>query len=327
MATSLWRISWSILRIGRGNSSRKSSRSILLPTALPATMPPKLHWRHRAEETGHAAENHRQHASALPEGSGRICGRVSDRLPTPRPHQRSSGHDHLRCFCLSAHRCGAVLLSAHAPGRRMGAPPGGTLSFHRPAAAGRRPAAAGRPELFGKTEQLRISYKLEAITIDEQKQAPEIGTPEAAVQSCVNLLAVVTGIPEAKLAYYLDMYYQLRDAYEAAYVEEQLEAMRLEAATAAACSKIPVYPDPPRTMNTPKAPEDVKETPQSPASAPATAPLAGEPSGTTDSEAPLLSRMPLAGLCPLRSKAPAPLHWLPRSGGSRTAWTGCAPPA
>ena len=168
---------------------------------------------------------------------------------------------------------------------------------------------------------------MEAITIDEQKQAPEIGTPEAAVQSCVNLLAVVTGIPEAKLAYYLDMYYQLRDAYEAAYVEEQLEAMRLEAATAAACSKIPVYPDPPRTMNTPTAPEDVKETPQSPASAPATAPLAGEPSGTTDSEAPLLSRMPLAGLCPLRSKAPAPLHWLPRSGGSRTAWTGCGAPA
>ncbi len=52
------------------------------------------------------------------------------------------------------------------------------------------------------------------ITIDEQKQAPEIGTPEAAVQSCVNLLAKVTNIPESKLAYYLDMYYQLREQAE-----------------------------------------------------------------------------------------------------------------
>lgn len=177
----------------------------------------------------------------------------------PRPHQRSSGHDHLRCFCLSAHRCGAALLSAHAPGRRTGAPPGGTLSFHRRCGSGPAARYTGRPELFGFSEQLRISYKLEAITIDEQKQAPEIGTPEAAVQSCVNLLAVVTGIPEAKLAYYLDMYYQLRDVYEAAYAEEQLEAMRLEAATAAACSKIPVYPDPPRTMNTPTTPTEVTE--------------------------------------------------------------------
>ena len=141
----------------------------------------------------------------------------------------------------------------------MGAPPGGTLSFHRRCGSGLAARYPGRPELFGFSEQLRISYKLEVLTIDEQKQAPEIGTPEAAVQSCVNLLAVVTGIPEAKLAYYLDMYYQLRDAYEAAYAEEQLEAMRLEAATAAACSKIPVYPDPPRTMNTPTTPTEVTE--------------------------------------------------------------------
>lgn len=65
-------------------------------------------------------------------------------------------------------------------------------------------------------------------TIDEQKQAPAIGTPEAAVQAAVNLLAKVTNIPESKLAYYLDMYYQLRDAYEAARAEERLEAQRNE---------------------------------------------------------------------------------------------------
>lgn len=100
---------------------------------------------------------------------------------------------------------------------------------------------------------------MEVLTIDEQKQAPEIGTPEAAVQSCVNLLAKVTGIQEAKLAYYLDMYYQLRDAYEAAKAEEWMEEMRLERAVMAACAKTPVYPDPPRTMNTPAAPENAED--------------------------------------------------------------------
>ena len=94
-------------------------------------------------------------------------------------------------------------------------------------------------------------------TIDEQKQAPEIGTPEAAVQSCVNLLAKVTNIPENKLAYYLDMYYQLRDAYEAARAEERLEAQRNEEALLQAVHLPPAYPDPPRTMNTPTTPTEV----------------------------------------------------------------------
>lgn len=97
---------------------------------------------------------------------------------------------------------------------------------------------------------------MEVTTIDEQKQAPEIGTPEAAVQSCVNLLAKVTNIPENKLAYYLDMYYQLRDAYEAAKAEERLEAMKAENALMDALCIPPAYPDPPRTMNTPAAPAE-----------------------------------------------------------------------
>lgn len=68
----------------------------------------------------------------------------------------------------------------------------------------------------------------------------------------MNLLAKVTGIPEVKLAYYLDMYYQLRDAYEAAKVEERLQ----KAITAD--FKVPqAYPNPPRTMNTPEAPAEV----------------------------------------------------------------------
>ena len=100
---------------------------------------------------------------------------------------------------------------------------------------------------------------MEVLTIDEQKQAPEIGTPEAAVQSCVNLLAAVTNIPERKLAYYLDMYYQLRDAYEAARAEERLEAQQNEEALLQARHLPPIYPDPPRTMNTPTTPTEVTE--------------------------------------------------------------------
>lgn len=43
---------------------------------------------------------------------------------------------------------------------------------------------------------------------------PALGSPEAAVQSAVNLLAKVTDVNESRLAYYLDMYYQLRCRYE-----------------------------------------------------------------------------------------------------------------
>ena len=44
---------------------------------------------------------------------------------------------------------------------------------------------------------------------------PELGSPEAAVQAAVNLLAAVTKLDERKLAYWLDMYYQLRSRYDA----------------------------------------------------------------------------------------------------------------
>ena len=43
---------------------------------------------------------------------------------------------------------------------------------------------------------------------------PAIGTAEAAVQSCVRLIASVSGQPEALVAYWLDLYYQVRCAYE-----------------------------------------------------------------------------------------------------------------
>ena len=43
---------------------------------------------------------------------------------------------------------------------------------------------------------------------------PELGTPEAAVQTCVNLIARATGQSEEHLAYWLDLYYQVRSVYE-----------------------------------------------------------------------------------------------------------------
>ena len=47
-----------------------------------------------------------------------------------------------------------------------------------------------------------------------------IGTTEAAVRSCVSLMAAVTGQREELLAYWLDLYYQVRSAYE---IEQHVE--------------------------------------------------------------------------------------------------------
>jgi len=79
--------------------------------------------------------------------------------------------------------------------------------------------------------------------MDENRPAPRLGTPEAAVQAAVNLIAKATGCAEGKLAYYLDMYYQLRVAYEDAKAEEYCEV------------RLPDCPEPRGTMNTPAAPK------------------------------------------------------------------------
>ena len=55
------------------------------------------------------------------------------------------------------------------------------------------------------------SVKKEVITIDEKLT---IGTPEAALASCVNLFSRLFNVPEDYARYYLDMYYQLRLQYE-----------------------------------------------------------------------------------------------------------------
>ena len=77
----------------------------------------------------------------------------------------------------------------------------------------------------------------------------ELGSPEAAVRSCVSLIAAATGQSENYLAYWLDLYYQVRDAYEAAKAEARLAASGLLA------DRAPAYPAPRRMMNEVKAPE------------------------------------------------------------------------
>lgn len=47
-----------------------------------------------------------------------------------------------------------------------------------------------------------------------------LGTTEAAVRSCVSVIAAVTAQREEILAYWLDLYYQVRRAYE---VEQERE--------------------------------------------------------------------------------------------------------
>lgn len=47
-----------------------------------------------------------------------------------------------------------------------------------------------------------------------ENEKPEIGTSEAAVLACVDLIARAVQVSEARVAYYLDLYYQLRSRYE-----------------------------------------------------------------------------------------------------------------
>ena len=51
-------------------------------------------------------------------------------------------------------------------------------------------------------------------SMNETNDRPELGTTEAAVRSCVNLIALATHTDEEHLAYWLDLYYQTRVAHE-----------------------------------------------------------------------------------------------------------------
>lgn len=58
----------------------------------------------------------------------------------------------------------------------------------------------------------------------EGRKETVIGTREAAVLSCVNVIAAVTAQREELLAYWLDLYYQVRLAYEREEHPEQFTA-------------------------------------------------------------------------------------------------------
>ena len=55
--------------------------------------------------------------------------------------------------------------------------------------------------------------------MNETRERPELGTTEAAVRSCVNLIALATHTDEEHLAYWLDLYFQTRARHENAAAE------------------------------------------------------------------------------------------------------------
>ena len=124
-------------------------------------------------------------------------------------------------------------------------------------------------------------------TNEDTKEELALGTTEAAVRSCVKLISAVTSQPETLCAYYLDLYYQVRSAYEREKAPPAAEPLTLETAwprlrelmeetlRSAAEDQAraildgmgllqapkPDYPAPARTMNTPEAPKSPQETP------------------------------------------------------------------
>ena len=76
--------------------------------------------------------------------------------------------------------------------------------------------------------------------MDEKTERPELGTTEAAVRSCVNLIALATHTDEEHLAYWLDCYFQLRVAHEGLFKTRSMEdlmIMPVAADLAQACSE------------------------------------------------------------------------------------------
>lgn len=65
--------------------------------------------------------------------------------------------------------------------------------------------------------------------MEDNKTGPEIGTTAAAVKSCVSVLSAVTGQREDILAYWLDLYYQVRRTHENAKAAIETDAYLMEA--------------------------------------------------------------------------------------------------
>ena len=92
---------------------------------------------------------------------------------------------------------------------------------------------------------------------------PAIGTPAAALESCVTLISAVTGQPETLMGYYLDLYFQVRSQAEAAEARERLLADLMAVPGELA----------PLTLETPEAPKaDTSSAPATDTSSGAAAP-------------------------------------------------------
>ena len=83
----------------------------------------------------------------------------------------------------------------------------------------------------------------------------ELGSPEAAVRSCTELMSMLFEQPVDKVAYYLDLYYQVRCTYEQQRRRNEASARFWEQFTHPEEPEPDVYPEPRRTMNEPTAPE------------------------------------------------------------------------
>lgn len=59
-------------------------------------------------------------------------------------------------------------------------------------------------------------------------ELPPLGSAEAAVQSCVSLIASMSNQPENVMAYWLDLYYQVRAVYEHQVAEQVERTLRRE---------------------------------------------------------------------------------------------------
>lgn len=64
--------------------------------------------------------------------------------------------------------------------------------------------------------------------IIRETKAPELGTKEAALRGCVDLIARMCGKPEHVVRYWLDLYFQTRLAYAVEQEQRRREAQLIE---------------------------------------------------------------------------------------------------
>lgn len=98
---------------------------------------------------------------------------------------------------------------------------------------------------------------------------PELGTPEAALRSVVNLIARATGQKEGLLEYWLDLYYQVRRKLDTPplFLQKAMNTAMDHAAAVAHEQMAKIFDDPPKEKPPadPPAPPPPMEKPSKPA--------------------------------------------------------------